>query len=85
MTRRIHQQCTSAYVTGELPTAMWLSAKPQDDLGGHWEQAFGWLGCLDAPEAGPAGSVIPVNIPYDIGGCGYEGNVSTLWLRETHE
>lgn len=95
--RALHQQCTSASVTGEIPTAMYLSGAKHtgditntgsaqwDALLSHREQSFLWAGCLDAPELLPAGSTIPVNISPDVGGMGYEGNVARIVQRESRE
>lgn len=74
--------CTSADITGDVPVAMYLDAKASDELGGYRERVFGWLGCLDAPKLMPAGSVLPVNIPPEIGGLGYGGNVSSVVDRD---
>jgi len=73
--------CIPAGITGEVPLAMYLGAKPSDEDGGFYAQRFGWLGCLDATEQVAAGSTLPVYIPTDIGGLGYEGNVSRIAVR----
>jgi hypothetical protein len=78
----VSRVATSADVTGEAPLAMFVRAKASDELGGFREQLFGWSGCLDAPALMPAGSVIPVNIAPEVGGMGYEGNVSRLVDRD---
>ncbi len=91
--RALHQNCTAAEVTGELPNAMFLAGAVHrgditdtgagcwDDLLGYRDRCFLWSGNLDAPCLLPAGSVRPVNISPEIGGMGYEGNVSRVVPR----
>lgn len=89
--RAIHQACTGADVTGEIPSAALLpgyvpkdgrsAAHASQELLPYRAMCFGWAGCLDAPDLMPAGSVRPVNISQEIGGYGYEGNVSRVVER----
>lgn len=83
--RALHQNCTPADITGELPTAALLAGCKSDtcdtahasqELLSYRAMVFGWAGNLDAPCLMPGGSVRPVNISPEIGGMGYEGNVS---------
>lgn len=69
--------CTSAAITGELPIQAFGILGGREDF----DMDRGWGYCLDATELMPAGSVLPVNIPLDIGGYGYEGNVSRILER----
>lgn len=76
-TRALHQDCNGGEVTGETPNASFGILGGRED----WDGDRGWLYCLDAPMLMPAGSVCPVNIPYEVGGFGYEGNVATIVVR----
>lgn len=89
--RKLHQACTGAGTTGEIPTCALLAGytpkdgssaahASQEELG-YRAMCFGWAGCIDAPCLLPAGSVRPVNISPEIGGMGYEGNVSRVVPR----
>lgn len=80
--RALHQQATPAERTGELPTAMFLHANPADESLNHWQQSFGWSGCLDAPDLLPVGGVRAVYISPEVGGMGFEGMAARNRHRE---
>ena len=90
--RKLHQQVTTAEVTGEVPTAALLCGckhsdslrntgdASQEDLGSR-DRMFGWAGCLDAPGLLPVGGVRAVYISPDVGGMGWEGNAAITRQR----
>lgn len=80
--RKLHQDATTAEITGQVPTAMFLHANPGDESMNHRNQSFGWSGCLDAPELIPVGGVRAVYISPEIGGMGFEGMAAKNRHRE---
>lgn len=75
--RSIHQNVNGGERTGETPVQSFGILGGREDF----DADRGWQYCLDAPELLPAGSVLPVNIPFEVGGFGYEGNVSSIVVR----
>ena len=89
--RKLHQDVTTASVTGELPTAALLAGVNRKDGGStaHVSQEelgfnvmrFGWAGCMDAPDHLPVGGCRAVYIDPAVGGMGFEGIAAVNAIR----